>query len=54
MSPALKLEPALATSWSSDASGLVWTFTLRSGVTFHDGTPFNADAVVSNFAAIWT
>jgi glutathione transport system substrate-binding protein len=35
MSPALKLEPALATSWSSDASGLVWTFTLRSGVTFH-------------------
>ncbi|MCC3704779.1 ABC transporter substrate-binding protein [Rouxiella badensis] len=50
MSPALKLEPALATSWSSDASGLVWTFTLRSGVTFHDGTPFNADAVVSNFA----
>lgn len=46
----LQLEPALATSWSSDASGLVWTFKLRSGVTFHDGTPFNADAVVANFA----
>ncbi|MBP0575519.1 ABC transporter substrate-binding protein, partial [Mycobacterium tuberculosis] len=38
----LKLEPALATEWSSDAAGLVWTFKLRPGVTFHDGTPFNA------------
>jgi len=50
MSSELKLEPALATSWSSDASGLIWTFKLRSGVTFHDGTPFKADAVVANFA----
>ncbi|MBU9819618.1 glycosyl transferase [Rahnella sp. BCC 1045] len=50
MSPQLKPEAALATSWSSDESGLVWTFKLRSGVTFHDGTPFNADAVVANFA----
>jgi glutathione transport system substrate-binding protein len=45
----LKLEPALATEWKSDDAGLVWTFKLRSGVTFHDGTPFNADAVVKNF-----
>lgn len=29
-----------------------WTFNLRTGITFHDGTPFNADAVVSNFNAI--
>ena len=34
MSPQLKPEATLATSWSSDESGLVWTFKLRSGVTF--------------------
>lgn len=50
MSSDLKPEVALATSWSSDESGLKWTFKLRHGVTFHDGTPFNADAVVANFA----
>lgn len=50
MSSELKPEAALATSWSSDESGLKWTFKLRDGVTFHDGTPFNADAVVANFA----
>ncbi|MCG8708253.1 glycosyl transferase [Brenneria sp. 4F2] len=44
-----KAEPALALSWTTDASGLNWTFTLRPGVTFHDGSPFNADAVVANF-----
>lgn len=38
------LEPRLATSWEYvDATRL--RFTLREGVTFHDGTPFNADAV---------
>lgn len=47
--PELKLEPALATEWSADASGLVWTFKLRPGVSFHDGAPFNAEAVVKNF-----
>ena len=47
--PDLSLKPALATEWSSDPSGLVWTFKLREGVKFHDGTPFNADAVVKNF-----
>lgn len=40
------IEPALATSWSSREEGLVWVFELREGVTFHDGTPVNADAVV--------
>jgi peptide/nickel transport system substrate-binding protein len=37
--------PALATSWESADEGMTWTFYLREGVTFHDGTPFNADAV---------
>jgi peptide/nickel transport system substrate-binding protein len=41
--------PALATEWSYDADNLVWTFTLREGVKFHDGTDFNAEAVVFNF-----
>ena len=40
------LEPALAEAWESSADGLVWTFHLRQGVQFHDGTPLNADAVV--------
>lgn len=39
------LQPWLATSWNSSADGLTWTFHLRTGVTFHDGTPFNAQAV---------
>ena len=41
-----ELEPALAESWENSADGLTWTFHLRRGVTFHDGTPFNADAVL--------
>ena len=41
-----ELEPGLATSWESSEDGLIWTFFLRKGVTFHDGTPFNAEAVL--------
>lgn len=44
-----ELKPALATNWVASEDGLVWTFTLRQGVKFHDGTDFNADAVVFNF-----
>lgn len=44
-----EVEPSLATEWTASDDGLTWTFTLRSGVTFHDGTPFDADAVVWNF-----
>src|SRR6202045_3318597 len=41
--------PGLATEWAVDASDKKkWTFKLRPGVTFHDGSPFNADAVVWN------
>ncbi len=39
------LSPGLATSWEHNADGTEWTFHLRDGVTFSDGTPFNADAV---------
>ena len=40
------LEPGLAESWDIAADGKTYTFHLRKGVTFHDGTPFNANAVV--------
>ena len=40
------LEPALADSWTRSPDGLIWTFHLRQGVQFHDGTPLTADAVV--------
>ena len=44
---ASELTPGLAESWSqSTEDPLVWTFNLRHDVTFHDGTPFNADAVI--------
>jgi peptide/nickel transport system substrate-binding protein len=39
----------LAESWAMSADGLVWTFKLKRGVTFHDGTPFNAEAVKFSF-----
>jgi peptide/nickel transport system substrate-binding protein len=41
--------PALAQSWETDASGLVYTFHLQEGVSFHDGTPFTAEAAKFNF-----
>lgn len=40
------LGPGLAGSWDLSPDKLNWTFKLRQGVTFHDGTPLNADAVV--------
>lgn len=44
-----QVEPELATDWSSSADGRAWTFTLRTGVKFHDGTDFDAEAVCANF-----
>jgi peptide/nickel transport system substrate-binding protein len=41
--------PGLATDWSVADDKITWAFHLRKGVKFHDGTEFNADAVVFNF-----
>lgn len=41
--------PLLAESWESSEDGMSHTFTLKEDVTFHDGTPFNAEAVCANF-----
>jgi peptide/nickel transport system substrate-binding protein len=43
------LRPMLATSWSHNGDGTVWTFRLRQGVKFHDGSPMTADDVVYTF-----
>jgi peptide/nickel transport system substrate-binding protein len=43
---ALMLQPMLATRWTPSKGGAVWTFTLRSGVKFHNGAPLTADDVV--------
>jgi len=43
------LVPKLARSWKATNNGRTWTFRLRTGVRFHDGTPFNARAVCANF-----
>ena len=43
------IEPSLATSWSVDRTGTRWTFTLRHGVKFQDGTTMDAQTVKFNF-----
>lgn len=43
------LTPALATSWTVSPDNTVFTFTLRKGVTFHDGTPFTSSAIKASF-----
>lgn len=47
--PEMKVKPLLATSWEASPDAKVFTFHLRRGVKFHDGTPFNAEAVKANF-----
>ncbi|CAA9232532.1 MAG: ABC transporter, substrate-binding protein (cluster 5, nickel/peptides/opines) [uncultured Craurococcus sp.] len=48
-----KLVPGLATSWeASPADRTKWVFRLREGVTFHDGSSFDADAVIWNFEKV--
>lgn len=47
------VQPALAESWEVSADGTEWTFKLREGVKFHDGTDLDADAVVINWNRWW-
>lgn len=44
-----KVVPDLATSWKASADSKTWTFTLRSGVKFSNGTPLTPQVVVDNF-----
>jgi peptide/nickel transport system substrate-binding protein len=50
----LVLEPMLATSWSPNGDGSVWTFRLRTGVTFHNGAPMTATMWSTPFSTWWT
>jgi peptide/nickel transport system substrate-binding protein len=45
----LDLKPVLATSWSANGKGDVWTFKIRQGVKFHDGRALTADDVVYTY-----
>jgi len=45
----LTLKPVLATSWSPNSAADVWTFKIRQGVKFHDGSPLTADDVVYTY-----
>ena len=45
----LSPQAALATSWEADEDGMAWTFTLRDGVVWSDGTPFDAEDVAFTF-----
>jgi peptide/nickel transport system substrate-binding protein len=46
LDPAGNVVPYLAERWETSADGLTWTFYLKQGVTFHDGTPFTAQDYV--------
>ena len=48
ITPDLEIVPQLATGWSWSEDGKTLTMDLREGVTFHDGTPFDAEAVKAN------
>lgn len=48
----LEMRPALAESWDISPDQRTWTFQLRRGVTFHDGSPFTADDVVYSYRRI--
>jgi peptide/nickel transport system substrate-binding protein len=45
----LTLVPVLAESWSANSTADVWTFKIRQGVKFHDGSPLTADDVVYTY-----
>src|ERR1700755_1193955 len=47
--PDAKVQPAIAERWDVSADGTTYTFHLRSGVTFHDGSPLTARTVVASW-----
>jgi peptide/nickel transport system substrate-binding protein len=47
------VEAGLAETWDVNEDGTIWTFNLRQGVTFHDGSTFDANDVVASFDAQW-
>jgi peptide/nickel transport system substrate-binding protein len=49
----VEVVPALAESYTSNTEGTEWTFTLRDGVTFHDGATLDANDVVASYAMQW-
>jgi len=49
----VEVEPGLAESWTSNEDATEWTFTLRQGVTFHDGAKLDANDVVASFKSQW-
>jgi peptide/nickel transport system substrate-binding protein len=46
------VEPSLATRWAVSRDGLVWSFTIRDGARFHDGTPLTAREAAASFDRI--
>ncbi len=52
-SPQTRLVPALAHRYEVSPDGCVYTFYLRENVRFHDGCPFDAEAVIFNFERMW-
>lgn len=52
LGPDLQAEPWLATAWSGSDDGRTWTFHLRDGVLFHDGTPLTAEMAAASIRRI--
>ncbi len=49
LDPLGNLEPAIATEWKATDNGKTWTITIRTDVTFHDGSPLTADDIIYTF-----